>query len=63
MAYTGFLIRDYALAGYYGFSWSILTDDWSYIHWIDKQQQATLASYFTAMAGEHCGGAFEAGFM
>ena len=26
-------IRDYALAGYYGASWSIVTEKWSYIHW------------------------------
>ncbi len=56
-------IRDYAIAGYYKFSWSIITEDWSYIHWIDKQEDATQASYFTAMAGDDCGEAFEAAFM
>lgn len=29
-------IRDFAVAGYYGFSWSIITEDWSYIHWLNK---------------------------
>ncbi len=56
-------VRDYAIAGYYGFSWSIITEEWSYIHWIDKQEQATLASYFTAMAGEDCADGFEEAFM
>lgn len=27
-------IRDHALAGYYGKSWSIITEDYSYVHWI-----------------------------
>ncbi len=26
-------VRDFAIAGYYNYSWSIITDDWSYIHW------------------------------
>lgn len=27
-------IRNYALSGYFGKSWSIITDDWSYVHWL-----------------------------
>lgn len=27
-------IRDFAIAGYHNFSWSIITEDWSYIHWL-----------------------------
>jgi arylsulfatase A-like enzyme len=27
-------VRDFAIAGYYGFSWSIITEDYSYIHWL-----------------------------
>lgn len=27
-------IRDFALAGFYGKSWSIITEEYSYIHWI-----------------------------
>ena len=27
-------IRDHALAGYFGKSWSIITEDYSYVHWI-----------------------------
>jgi arylsulfatase A-like enzyme len=30
-------IRDFAVCGYYGFSWSILNDEWSYIHWLDDR--------------------------
>ncbi len=26
-------VRDFAIAGYYSFSWSIITEDWSLIHW------------------------------
>ncbi len=26
-------VRDFAIAGYYPYSWAIFTDDWSYIHW------------------------------
>ena len=29
-------LRDFAIAGYYGMSWSIITEDYSYIHWILK---------------------------
>ena len=27
-------VRDYALAGFYGMSWSIITEDYSFIHWL-----------------------------
>ena len=30
-------IRDFAIAGYYNFSWSIVTEDWSYVHWLDDK--------------------------
>ncbi|MBO4318506.1 MAG: sulfatase-like hydrolase/transferase, partial [Mailhella sp.] len=29
-------VRDFAVAGYHNLSWSIITEDWSYIHWINK---------------------------
>ncbi|MBO4316981.1 MAG: sulfatase [Mailhella sp.] len=29
-------VRDFAVAGYYNLSWSIITEDWSYIHWINR---------------------------
>ena len=30
-------VRDFAIAGYFGMSWSIITEDYSYIHWILKE--------------------------
>ena len=27
-------VRDFAISGYYGMSWSIITDEYSYIHWL-----------------------------
>jgi arylsulfatase A-like enzyme len=30
-------VRDFAIAGYYGMSWSIITHDYSYIHWITRE--------------------------
>jgi arylsulfatase A-like enzyme len=30
-------VKDVAVCGYFGFSWSIITEDWSYIHWLDKK--------------------------
>lgn len=32
-------IRDYAIAGYYGMSWSIITDDYSYVHWLVSEEE------------------------
>ena len=29
-------VRDFAVAGYYNLSWSIITEDWSFIHWVNK---------------------------
>ena len=31
-------IRDFAICGYFNFSWSIVTDEWSYVHWLDPKQ-------------------------
>jgi arylsulfatase A-like enzyme len=30
-------VRDFAISGYFNFSWSIITDEWSYIHWLDEK--------------------------
>ncbi|MFQ8738342.1 MAG: hypothetical protein ACLSAH_21975 [Bilophila wadsworthia] len=27
-------VRDCAIAGYYGMSWSLITEDYSYVHWL-----------------------------
>jgi len=29
-------IREFAVAGYHNFSWSIITDDWSFVHWLHE---------------------------
>ncbi len=29
-------VRDFAVAGFYKYSWSIITHEWSYIHWLKK---------------------------
>ncbi len=47
-------VRDFAVAGYHGYSWSIINDDWSYIHWI-KEATSTkdlLANFYGASAAE-----------
>jgi len=32
-------IRDFAIAGYYGMSWSIITEDHSYVHWLVSEEE------------------------
>ena len=34
-------LRDFAISGYCKFSWSIITEDWSYIHWLKKGDAST----------------------
>ena len=29
-------LRDFAIAGYHNFSWSIITNDWSFVHWLHE---------------------------
>ncbi len=36
-------LRDFAVAGYYSFSWSIITEDWSFIHWLHKNTKGANA--------------------
>lgn len=31
-------VRDFAVTGYHNFSWSIVTEDWSYINWLDHKE-------------------------
>jgi arylsulfatase A-like enzyme len=31
-------IRDWAVVGYHGFSWGLVTEDWSYIHWLQQDR-------------------------
>jgi arylsulfatase A-like enzyme len=34
-------VRDFAVTGYYGFSWSIIAEDYSYIHWLPNDCDTT----------------------
>ncbi len=43
-------IRDFAIAGYYGYSWSIITEEWSYIHWLRDDNNAD--DVFKTMYGD-----------
>jgi arylsulfatase A-like enzyme len=35
-------VRDFAIAGYYDYSWSIITEDWSYIHWLQPDEDGKI---------------------
>ena len=39
-------IRDFAIAGYYRYSWSIMTDDLSFVHWVKKDEEKVADSIF-----------------
>jgi hypothetical protein len=43
-------VRDFAITGYYKYSWSIITDDWSYIHWLKKEQETLQEAAFEIYA-------------
>jgi len=43
-------VWDFAIAGYHKYSWSIITDDWSYIHWL-KEDEPTFAESIYKMYG------------
>lgn len=30
-------VRDFAISGYFDYSWSIITEDWTYIHWLQPE--------------------------
>jgi hypothetical protein len=32
-------VRDFAVAGYHGYSWGMFTDDWSYVHWLQPENK------------------------
>ncbi|MBL3582587.1 sulfatase [Oleidesulfovibrio alaskensis] len=36
-------VREYAIAGYYGMSWSIITEDYSYVHWLVSEDEKNRA--------------------
>lgn len=39
-------VRDFAIAGYYRYSWSIITEDWSFIHWLKADEKSVDDSMF-----------------
>ena len=44
-------VRDFAIAGYYNFSWSIITEEWSFIHWLDKLEHVSLQTVHSRVYG------------
>ncbi len=51
-------VRDFAIAGYYKYSWSIITDEWSYIHWVKNDKLEGVSS--KAMSAIYAEGSMEA---
>ncbi len=45
-------VRDFAIAGYNKYSWAIYNDDWSYIHWLGKDESNMIASFYNEVAAE-----------
>ncbi len=41
-------VRDFAIAGYYQYSWALFNDDWSYIHWMKNTEQTNMSREFYA---------------
>jgi arylsulfatase A-like enzyme len=39
-------LRDFAIAGYYRYSASIITEDWSFIHWLREDEKTVTESRF-----------------
>jgi arylsulfatase A-like enzyme len=39
-------LRDFAVAGYFRYSWSIITPDWSFIHWLKDEEKTVADSRF-----------------
>ena len=48
-------VRDFAIAGYYGFSWSIITDECSYIHWLSGNMDALSTEEVLQKVYDHAG--------
>jgi len=55
-------VREFAIAGYHKYSWSIITEDWSFIHWVSKIHESTNAARYgiyrsnIAQSSAHLGG-------
>ena len=39
-------LRDFAIAGYFRYSWSIITEDWSFIHWLKDDEKSIADARF-----------------
>lgn len=39
-------VRDFAIAGYFRYSWSMITEDWSFIHWLRDDEKSIAESRF-----------------
>jgi arylsulfatase A-like enzyme len=33
-------VKEFAITGYFNMSWSIVSDDWTYVHWLDSKEDA-----------------------
>ncbi len=42
-------VRDFAVSGFYNLSWSIITEDWSYIHWLNKLENSTAGDVLSSI--------------
>ena len=49
-------VRDYAIAGYYGMSWSLITDDYTYIHWLRDQDSLAISEMHKVFYDDALGG-------
>ena len=47
-------MRDFAIAGYFRYAWSIITEDWSYIHWL-KDDEKSIADARFEIYGKYIG--------
>ncbi len=39
-------VHDFAIAGYFRYSWSIITEDWSFIHWLKDDEKSIADARF-----------------
>ena len=39
-------VRDFAIAGYFRYAWSIITEEWSYIHWLKDDEKSVADARF-----------------
>lgn len=51
-------IHEFAISGYNKYSWSIITEDWSYIHWVKNDREQSTSQVYYEMYGK---GIVEAG--